>query len=152
MPSILFVCTANVCRSPMAMAIFRKLVQDGHEEWEVASAGIWAIEGMPATSKAQTLLLSKGLDISDHMSQPVSQELIDRFDLILTMEKNQKEVLTVEFPRKAKRIYLLSEMIGLVYDVPDPIGKSLEDFQKTYREIEQTLKMGMHKIRRLVKS
>ena len=152
MPSILFVCTANVCRSPMAMAIFRKLVQDDREEWEVASAGTWAIEGLPVTSKALLVLQSKGLDISDHRSQPVTGELIDRFDLILTMEKNHKEALAIEFPQKAKRIFLLSEMIGLVYDVPDPIGKSLTDFQSTHNEIEQTLKMGLHKIRRLAKS
>jgi protein-tyrosine phosphatase len=132
MPSVLFVCTANVCRSPMAMAIFRNLVQGDQEDWEVASAGTLAIEGLPVASKA------------------VTQELIDRFDLILTMEKNQKEALTVEFPKKAKRIYLFSEMIGLVYDVPDPVGKSLVNFQNTYNEIEQTLKMGLRKIRRLV--
>jgi protein-tyrosine phosphatase len=150
MPSVLFVCTANVCRSPMAMAIFRNLVQGDQEDWEVASAGTLAIEGLPVASKALFVLRSKGLDISDHRSQPVTQELIDRFDLILTMEKNQKEALTVEFPKKAKRIYLFSEMIGLVYDVPDPVGKSLVNFQNTYNEIEQTLTMGLRKIRRLV--
>jgi protein-tyrosine-phosphatase len=134
----------------MAMAIFRNLVQGDQEDWEVISAGTWAIEGVPVASKALRVLQSKGLDISDHRSQPVTRELIDRFDLILTMERNQKEALSVEFPHKAKRIYLLSEMIGLVYDVPDPIGKSLVDFQNTYQELEQTLKLGMHKIRRLV--
>jgi protein-tyrosine-phosphatase len=152
MPSILFVCTANICRSPIAMAIFRNLVQDDQEEWQVASAGTWAIEGLPATPKAQIVLQKKGLDISDHRSQPINQELIDRFDLILTMEKNHKEALVIEFPHKAKNIYMFSEMIGLVYDVPDPIGKSLIDFQNTCDEIEQTLKSGLHKIRRLVKS
>jgi protein-tyrosine-phosphatase len=134
----------------MAMAIFRNLVQGDQEDWEVISAGTWAIEGVPVASKALRVLQSKGLDISDHRSQPVTRELIDRFDLILTMERNQKEALSVEFPHKAKRIYLISEMIGLVYDVPDPIGKSLVDFQNTYQELEQTLKLGMHKIRRLV--
>jgi len=136
----------------MAMAIFRNLVQGDQEAWEVASAGTWAIDGMPVASKALFVLQSKGLDISDHRSQPVTQELIDHFDLILTMEKNQKEALAAEFPQKAKRIYGLSEMIGLVYDIPDPIGKSLIDFQNTYQEFEQTLKLGLHKIRRLVKS
>ena len=152
MPSVLFVCTANVCRSPMAMAIFRNLVQGDQEDWEVASAGTWAIEGVPVTSKALFVLQSKGLDISDHRSQTVSRELIDRFDLILTMEKNQKEALSAEFPQRARRIFLLSEMIGLVYDVPDPIGKPLIDFQNTVNEIEQTLKLGLPKIRRLAKS
>lgn len=152
MPSVLFVCTANVCRSPMAMAIFRNLVQGDQEDWQVDSAGTLAVEGVPVTYKAQVVLQNKGLDVSEHLSQTISQELIDRYDLILTMEKNHKEALTIEFPQKAERIFMLSEMIGLVYDVPDPIGRSLTEFQNTYDEIEQTLKLGLDKIRRLVKS
>ncbi len=152
MPSVLFVCTANVCRSPMAMAIFRNLVQGDQEDWQVDSAGTLAVEGVPVTTKAQVVLQNKGLDVSEHLSQTISQELIDRYDLILTMEKNHKEALTIEFPQKAERIFMLSEMIGLVYDVPDPIGRSLTEFQNTYDEIEQTLKLGLDKIRRLVKS
>ncbi len=152
MPSVLFVCTANVCRSPMAMAIFRNLVQGDQEDWQVDSAGTLAVEGVPVTTKAQVVLQNKGLDVSEHRSQTISQELIDRYDLILTMEKNHKEALTIEFPQKAERIFMLSEMIGLVYDVPDPIGRSLTEFQNTYDEIEQTLKLGLDKIRRLVKS
>lgn len=151
MPSILFVCTANVCRSPMAMAIFRKLVQAEGEDWQVASAGTWAIDGMSVTPKARLVLENQGIDISDHRSQQINRNLIDSFDLILTMERSQKEALIAEFPHKANRIYLLSEVIGQVYDVKDPIGMSLKDFQTTHDELEQTLKSGLSKIRQLAK-
>jgi protein-tyrosine-phosphatase len=135
----------------MAVAIMRKLVQEEDEEWRIASAGIWAIEGVPATYKAKLVVKNKGLDISDHRSQPIDWELIDSFDLILTMERSHKEALIAEFPPKAKQIYLLSEVIDQVYDVRDPIGMSLKDFQNTYDELEGTLKSGLDKIRQLVK-
>ncbi len=134
----------------MAMAIFRNLVQSEGEAWQVDSAGTWAIEGVPVTPKALQVLKDHELDISDHRSQPINQELIEAFDLILTMEKNHKEALMIEFPRKAGKIYMLSEIIGLTYDIPDPIGKSLLDFQNAYNEIEQILKSGLKMIRRLV--
>jgi protein-tyrosine phosphatase len=132
------------------MAILRKLVQEEGEDWRIASAGTWALKGMPATPKARLVLEKHGIDISDHRSQLIDQELIDSFDLILTMERSHKEALAAEFPHKAGRIYLLSEIIDQVYDVKDPIGMSLMDFQTTYDEIEQTLKSGLNKIRQLV--
>jgi protein-tyrosine phosphatase len=135
----------------MAMAIFRKIVQAEGEDWQVASAGTWAIDGMPVTQKARLVLENQGINISDHRSQQIDRHLIDSYDLILTMERNQKEALIAEFPHKANRIYLLSEVIDQVYDVRDPIGMSLKDFQTTYDEIEQTLKSGLSKIRLLVK-
>lgn len=135
----------------MAMAIFRKLVQEEVEDWQVASAGTWAIEGMPATPKARLVLKNQGIDISDHRSQQIDRGLIDSFDLIITMERSQKEALKAEFPHKANRIYLLSEVIDQVYDIKDPIGMSFSDFQTTYDEIEQTLKSGLSKIHRWVK-
>jgi protein-tyrosine-phosphatase len=88
------------------------------------------------------------MDISNHRSRMVTEGILESFDLVLTMEKGQKEALVVEFPKFARRVQMLTEMIGLVYDIPDPIGKSMTDFEETYKELEQVLRLGLEKVRR----
>ena len=99
--------------------------------WRVESAGTWAREGELAIDSAREVLQRKGLDIRNHRSRSVNRDLLAKFNLILTMEKNQKEALQVEFPEFANRIYLLSEMVGGNNDIPDPIGGTLADYQET---------------------
>jgi protein-tyrosine-phosphatase len=88
----------------------------------------------------------RGLDLSDHLSQPVSKELLQRFNLILVMERSHKEALRAEFPDRADRILLLSEVATLEHDIKDPIGGSLSDYQTTASEIEDLLKRGFDRI------
>lgn len=151
MPSVLFVCTANVCRSPMAAAVFQRFLQKRPDagEWRVASAGTWALDGEAAASKAQEVMRRRGLDISHHRSQSVSPELLRRFSLILVMERGHKEALRVEFPALAGRIFLLNEMIGLRFDIPDPVGGSLADFDDTAAEFERIFEHGFPRIAEL---
>jgi protein-tyrosine-phosphatase len=133
----------------MAMIIFRDMVKALGEEWRVDSAGTWSIEGAEMAERSRTTLEEKGHDPGDHRSKSVSQSLLAEYDLILTMERGHKEALRIEFPEFAKRIYLLSEMIGSRYDIPDPIGKSKQDFEDTYLELEEILKTGFDRIQRL---
>ncbi len=153
MPSILFVCTANMNRSPMASALFQRKVEQMHEgdEWRVESAGIWALDGEQATPKTRQVMQELGLDIQDHVSRSVSAGLIHCFDLILTMEQGQKEALRAEFPEYAGRVYLLTEMVGMKFDVPDPIGGSLADFRETAGEIDMLIEKGFEKISSLAR-
>ncbi|OGO25119.1 MAG: hypothetical protein A2W33_06660 [Chloroflexi bacterium RBG_16_52_11] len=146
MPSVLFVCSANICRSPMAMAIFQSQVEQEPEIWLVESAGTWAPEGAPASVRSQMLLAERGLDLSNHRSRRVSREIIGSFDLVLTMEDGHKEALQIEFPDLAERIYLLSEMVGLKYNIADPMVGSDEDFRLTEHAITQILKDGYETI------
>ena len=155
MPSVLFFCTANVCRSPMASAIFGNIVsQRGNgENWRIESAGTWAVEGIPAVQNTQLTLASLyKIDIHEHRSRCVSQELLSSFDLILTMEKGHKEALQVEFPGLAGRVYLLSEMVGEDKEIEDPIGGPLIDYRETARELDRILTDGFEKIRQLAES
>ena len=149
MPSVLFVCTANICRSPMAMAILRSIVGGRAEKWRIESAGTWAIEGMPSDPKTQNVLSERGLDIRSHRSRAVSKDLVNSFDLILTMEQGHQEALQIEFPSAAEHIYMLSELIGLRQNIGDPIGGTIADFQKTADEIEHLLTDGFETILRL---
>ncbi len=125
MPTILFMCTANRYRSPIAAACFRRELQlrGLQDAWQVLSAGTWAIDGMPAASEAIRQASRMGLDIGGHTSQAITPELMKSANLIIAMEQGHKEALQAEFPHEAHKVYLLSEATtGKSYDIPDPIG------------------------------
>ena len=147
-PGVLFVCTANQCRSPMASILFQNLVSKRTDfgNWRIESAGTWAIDGLTATERAQIVLQNRGLDLRQHLSRGVTAEMLLSFDLILTMESGHKEALRIEFPQVAKRIFLLSEMTGKLFDVNDPIGGSLDEYEAAATEIENLLIQGFDKI------
>jgi protein-tyrosine-phosphatase len=154
MPSVLFVCTANICRSPMAAALFNKILKEEGfiDEWIVESAGTWSLENQPAAEKTQKVLRNRGLDVSGHSSRRVSRQLLASFDLILTMEEGQKEALRVEFPEFASKIFLLSEVANAQGNIDDPIGLTLIDFEDTAKQLESYLEKGFNKIVELTKN
>lgn len=129
MPRLLFVCTGNVYRSPLAAAFFlRKLQAEGQlHGWVVESAGTWATPGQrlpPALMKAAGAM---GLDLKGHRAQTVDAGLLARFDLILVMERGHQEALRLEFPFAQQKVHLLSEAAdGLEYDIPDPVISELD--------------------------
>lgn len=153
MPAVLFVCTANQCRSPMAGALLRsRLEQQGDAgSWQIESAGVWATEGIPALENARIALRERGLSLDPHRSRNVDQVPLYSFDLILTMEQGQKEALRAAFPEIAARIYLLSELAGPAYSIPDPVGGTLADFYGTIRELDDLLERGLERIRELAR-
>jgi protein-tyrosine phosphatase len=153
MNSILFVCTANICRSPMAAGLFYKLLNEkGYNKgWIVESAGTWALDELPAADKTERVLRNRGIDIADHRSRSVNRQLLSKFDLILTMEEGQKEALKVEFPEYSSKIFLLSEMANTYMDINDPIGLSIVDFEDTAKQIEAYLESGFERIVELTK-
>ena len=134
------------------MAILRSKINPSSDEWKVESAGTWAVEGVQANQKTQQVIAERGLDIHDHRSRSVSKEMLDSFNLILTMEPGHKEALQIEFPEVAGRVYLLSEMIGLAFTILDPVGGRIEDYRATAHEIEHIMSDGFEKIARLAKA
>ena len=124
MPSILFVCTANQFRSPLAALCFCKVLAHNRPagKWVVDSAGTWAKDGLPPQPFMLKTASRLGLQGFDHQhSQRVNLKLMDQSDLIIVMETGHKEALCSEFQGAQKRIFLLSEIAdGSVYDVPDP--------------------------------
>ena len=151
-PSVLFVCTANQCRSPMAQALFKQHLQkDGqHEAWRVESAGVWASDGVPATENARTAMEERGLDIQEHRSRVVSAKMLSEFDLILTMEARHRKFIQDVLPQHADRVYMLSEMVGVEEDVEDPVVGTLEDYRRTADQLVDLFERGYNKILALV--
>ncbi len=148
MPSILVVCSANMCRSPMAEALLTQIISKRPDagSWKISSAGTWARGNSSPTYLAQYVMTSMGLDISDHLSRSAKEALKEPADLILTMESGQKEALTLEFPHLVGRIYMLSEMVGTIRDIPDPVGGELEDYQETVKLLQSLLEGGLERI------
>lgn len=132
----------------MAEAILKRLVADRTDasKWYIESAGTWASQDSPPVPLAQIAMQRQGLDISLHRSQPVTDELIQKFDLILTMENHHKEGLQYQFKQSYERIFMLSEMIGLVENIPDPVGGDLADYVATANRLERILSNGLPRI------
>jgi protein-tyrosine-phosphatase len=147
--SVLFVCAANQCRSPMAMVLFKDFVgrQKAHpENWLIESAGVWAINGYPATDSAIQAMNEIGLDLNAHHSQPVTESILDEFDLVLCMELEQADFLKRNFPFSNQKIFLLSEMAGNTQEIWDPVGLSMASYKKTAKEMLSIMEDGFSKI------
>jgi len=143
---VLFVCTANICRSPMAMGLFHAQVNPAACDWQIASAGIYAAPGYPAAQHTLVVLRNKGVDLSAHRSTQITLEMMQAYNLILTMERGQKEALQVAFPDQAQKVYLMAEMIGEYWEIVDPVGGAFSEFEETAREIEHILTTGYQRI------
>jgi protein-tyrosine-phosphatase/tRNA A37 threonylcarbamoyladenosine synthetase subunit TsaC/SUA5/YrdC len=142
---VLFVCTGNTCRSPMAEAIFRRLAAERlgcpPEEIErhavvVASAGLAAWAGGPASAAAVEAAAELGGDLRGHESQPLTEGLVRQADVILTMTAAHRAALLAQFPEAGGRVAMLSPDRR---DVIDPIGGSLEIYRNCAAQIREHL-------------
>ena len=148
MRSILIVCTANICRSPMAEVLLRKKISERQieGEWQVGSAGTWGEDGLPASSNGITVMRERGLDTSSHLSLSINEKLLEEADLVLAMTAGHVESLKIDFPEYSSRIFRLAEMAGAPYDIEDPYGGSLEDYRRTADELAMLLERGLERI------
>ncbi len=152
--SVLFICTANQCRSPMAMVLFKDLIaksKENQEDWRIESAGVWAGSGYPATRDARVVMSEMGLDLLDHRSRPITESLLDGFNLILCMESEQVSFIKQSNPSVKSRVFLLSEMADQDQDIWDPVGHPQFAYKETANEILDLLSIGLSKIIQLSK-
>jgi protein-tyrosine-phosphatase len=147
MPSVLFVCTANRFRSPLAAACFRKALEEEHHEmavpWIVGSAGTWATPGQPVIPPVLVAAQKLGLDLAQHRSARVSRQLLAEYDLILVMQASQKEALQSEFPELSDFIYLFSHVVERgSYDIPDALDSD-QDVVTVGLEMDALVRRGL---------
>ncbi|MBI4324155.1 MAG: ribose 5-phosphate isomerase B [Chloroflexi bacterium] len=140
MKTILFVCTGNVCRSPMAEGLFRHAVQ-GRGEYQVLSAGVGAMDGQPPSGHAVQVLEDLGIDISRQRSRMLTAELVEQADYIFGMTHGHLDAITLLYPKAAEKTFLLREfdetLDAFEKDIPDPIGGSFETYLNCRDQIEQ---------------
>jgi protein-tyrosine phosphatase len=149
MKSILFVCTANQFRSPIAAACFiRKMTELGWKnQWPVSSAGVWTTNGRPALPEAVEVARTLGISLEGHRSSVVTPGLVSITDLILVMEKGHKEALQNEFAVFRSRIFLLSEVVDKTsYDIQDPVADGPERCGEIGTQIFNLIDKGFYRI------
>ena len=149
MPDILFVCTANQFRSPIAVAcLTRELAEAGKtENWQVSSAGSRTADGHKTHPQAVRAAKKIGLDVSGHRSREVKSKLLEAADLIIVMEQGHKEALAFEFPESHSKITLLTEFIGeSMSDIPDPQLSNSVECDETAQTICEIIHQGFNEL------
>lgn len=133
---ILFVCTGNTCRSPMAEGILSKMSADNGLDIQVKSAGIFALAGGKASEYSIEVMSENGMDISKHTSSLLTEDVIRGSDLILTMTISHKMDIINMFPFAESKTYTLNEYaFNKEKNIADPYGGRKKDYQNTYNEI-----------------
>src|SRR5471032_1005308 len=140
MKTILFICTGNVCRSPMAEALFRRAVR-GRGEFRVLSAGIGAMDGHAPTQHSVTAMRELGMDISAQRSRMLTADLIRQADFIFGMTHGHVDTIALLYPPAAEKTFLLREFDETLEpyekDISDPIGSPYEIYVECRDQIEQ---------------
>jgi protein-tyrosine-phosphatase len=140
---VMFVCTANTCRSAMAEAIFKQMVGD---KVDVYSSGIFAETGRSASKNSQEACKSHGIDLSNHTATNFRDSDIARMDLVLTATEYHKIKLRIYYPNL--EIYTIREYAGeYPYDIDDPVGGTLEGYNACFEEIYKTLEKVVVKLK-----
>ncbi|MDA8097692.1 MAG: low molecular weight protein arginine phosphatase [Desulforudis sp.] len=145
--TILFVCTGNTCRSPMAAGLARHiLARSGDHRTRVLSAGVCTLPGTAATDVAIESLAEQGIDISNHRSAMLTPDLIAQADLILAMTASHKREVLQAGPDIAHKVYTIGEYAGMGGDLADPFGGPLAIYRQYAARLEVLVRLVLRRL------
>lgn len=149
MPELVFVCTGNTCRSPMAEYIFRKiLIEEGLRGWQVSSAGLMALPGQSISEMAFKVMEEDGVKVDGHLSRLFDREILEQADLVLTMTGHHRKVILDNYPEFSNKVFTVRGFLGQEanVDISDPYGQSEEKYRETRDEIKKISEMLLGKL------
>ena len=143
MKDVIFICTGNVCRSPMAEGFYRHL-NEGDDSIRIGSAGISAFDGQAASQHSVDVMRQEGIDISGHASRMLSPEMVNEASHVFGMTRSHCDAVQMMFPEAREKVFVLREFLvgadaDFDLDVSDPIGGSLEEYVRTRNLIKEAL-------------
>jgi protein-tyrosine-phosphatase len=127
-----------------------RMAQEGLDErHQVRSAGVWAVDGRPASENSVAVMAERGIDITDHIAHTLSAEDMAEADLILVMSRDHKQMIRNTWPQYDWKVYRLSEMVGKRKDVRDPYGGPIEEYRTCADTISDYVERGFQRIVKL---
>ncbi len=139
---LLFICTGNTCRSPMAAAVFNHFAELQNSDWFASSAGLATETGSKISQNTIDALREHDIYIEDYQSYQLEERMIKDADIVLTMTDTQRDLLRIYFPIYKDKIFSFAEYMDYHGDIPDPYGKDIT----AYREIAKIFIETMPKL------
>ena len=132
----------------MAEALLKSLVARRGEadRWLIQSAGTWTEPGRPATQLTQQVMQRRNIDLSAHRSRAIDADLLSEASLVLVMTRNQLEAIQAEFPEARHKVRLMSQLIDRSFDIEDPYGGSLEEYELCAAELQNIVTDGYDRL------